>query len=241
MNKHLSKAAMSVSLLAMMMLSVATPAQASINKDIQISAGSESDGDSSVNGDIRVGSGAVVTGGLSTVNGSITVDSDATVRDVSTVNGSLEIEAGVTTKDLETVNGSITLDGNVDVDGGVEAVNGKIRMKAGSTVADDVSNVNGKINITATEIGGDLSTVSGNITLSDGAVVKGDLIVEEPSGWGWKNRKKPKIVIGPNSRVEGNIVLEQEVDLYISDSAEVGGVQGKMSMSDAMRFDGNSP
>jgi hypothetical protein len=36
-------------------------------------------------------------------------------------------------------------------------------------------------------------------------------------------------------------VLEREVKLYISDSAEVGGVEGKMSMSDAVRFSGDHP
>ena len=37
------------------------------------------------------------------------------------------------------------------------------------------------------------------------------------------------------------IRLEREVELYISESAEVGGVKGKMSMDDAVRFSGKKP
>ena len=52
----------------------------------------------------------------------------------------------------------------------------------------------------------------------------------------------PEIVIGPGSVVEGNIVLEREVKLYISESAEVGGIESDyMSMDDAIRFSGDSP
>jgi len=41
--------------------------------------------------------------------------------------------------------------------------------------------------------------------------------------------------------VEGVIDLEREVKLYISDSAEVGGVKGVMTMDDAVRFSGKRP
>ena len=58
--------------------------------------------------------------------------------------------------------------------------------------------------------------------------------------WG-KKRRTPKIIIGPNSTVAGNIELEQEVELYISESAEVGGVSGEMSIDDAVRFSGSTP
>ena len=95
----------------------------------------------------------------------------------------------------------------------------------------------------AAEIGGDLSTVNGDIDLEDRSVVKGDLIVEAPSGWysDKEKRRKPRVVIGPGSRVEGTIVLERKVELYISETAEVGGVSGEMTMDDAVRFSGERP
>ena len=72
--------------------------------------------------------------------------------------------------------------------------------------------------------------------------MKGNLRVERPSGWNnSRNNRKPRIVIGPGSRVEGIIILEREVELYISNTAEVGGVSGVMSLEDAERFDGARP
>jgi len=73
--------------------------------------------------------------------------------------------------------------------------------------------------------------------------LRGDIIVEKPGGWsfGFRKSRDPRVVIGPNSRVFGTIRLEREVKLYISDTAEVGGVEGVMSMSDAIRFSGVRP
>jgi hypothetical protein len=71
--------------------------------------------------------------------------------------------------------------------------------------------------------------------------VKGDLIVDKPSGWGRNKNSKPRIVIGPGSTIEGVIKLEHEVELYVSTTAKVGGVSGVMSMDDAIRFSGKTP
>ena len=67
--------------------------------------------------------------------------------------------------------------------------------------------------------------------------------IEKPHGFsnGDSTKNKPKIIIGPGSRVDGTIKLEREVELYISETAKVGGVTGEMSMDDAIRFKGNRP
>jgi len=244
MSKILSKNTITVGLLAVLALAIAAPVEAhSVNKSVKIGAGNTSNGDSSVNGSISVGNGAIVTGNLSTVNGRIRVDSDAQVEDVSTVNGSVRIDSGVTTENLSTVNGGIDVAENVTVEGEIEAVNGQIGVDRGSKVARDVSNVNGEIELTASTVGGDVSTVNGDIDLSDAAEVMGDIIVEKPNGWNWSSKKQrePEIVIGPGSRVHGNIRVERIVKLYISDTAEVGGVTGEMSIDDAVRFSGDRP
>ena len=49
------------------------------------------------------------------------------------------------------------------------------------------------------------------------------------------------MVIGPGSRVDGVIRAERDIKLYISESAQVGGVEGKVTMADAVRFDGARP
>ena len=179
---------------------------------------------------------------ISTVNGSIRIGDGATIRDAETVNGGLRVDDNVKSEDLSTVNGTIRVAEDVTVDGEVSTVNGKIEIGGGSKVANDLGNVNGSIELEGSMVGGNVSTVSGDIELSDGAVISGDLIVEKPGGWGWnKEDDIPRVVIGPGSRVEGTIRLERKVKLYISESAEVGGVEGEMSMADAVRFKGKRP
>jgi cytoskeletal protein CcmA (bactofilin family) len=95
--------------------------------------------------------------------------------------------------------------------------------------------------ISAAELGGNLTTVNGDVTLDNGARLHGNLTVEKAGGWRNNNSRKPKIIIGPGARVGGQIVVEREVELYISDSAEVGGVSGVMSMDQAVRFSGDRP
>ena len=244
MKNIISKSTITVSLLTVLALSVALPASAhSVNESVKIGAGDTSSGQSSVNGSISVGSGAIVTGNLSTVNGRIRIDSDATVEGVSTVNGSRRIDSGSKTESLSTVNGAIDVAENVTVDGEIETVNGGIDLGTGSNVRRSVSNINGEIDLRASTVGGDVSTISGDIKLSDSAEVMGDIIVEEPSGWNWTRKKSdvPEIVIGPGSKVHGEIRVARVVNLYISDSAEVGGVSGEMSMDDAVRFSGDRP
>lgn len=241
MAKFVTKSMFTVGLLVLLM---AVPAfGASINKSVRIDAGSDSRGATSVNGSISVGGGAVVNGGLKTVNGTIRVDSGAHIENASTVNGGLRLADMVEAGNLSTVNGSVKLGPNAVIEGEIKAVNGRISIEQGGRVRDDVGNVNGQIGLSGAEVGGNLSTVSGDIELADGSVVKGDLIVEKPSGWGWDRQKsrKPRIVIGPGCKVDGKIILEREVALFISESASVGGVEGEMSPDDAVRFSGKRP
>ena len=241
MARIMTKTVFTVGLLVMLM---AVPAFGmSMNKSVKIAAGSESDGASSVNGSISIGENAVVSGDVSTVNGTIRVGSGASIREASTVNGAVRISDNVKSEGLDTVNGSVTVGESVTVDGAIEAVNGSISIATGSTVASDISNVNGQIEISGAQVGGNVSTVSGDIYVVDGSVVKGGLLVEKPGGWNWSSKMKgqPMVVIGPGSSVVGIIDLEHEVKLFISTTAEVGGVTGVMSMDDAVRFSGENP
>ena len=241
MAKYATKTTFTVGLLILLM---AVPALgATVNKSIKIGDGEESRGATSVNGSITVGDNAVVTGALTTVNGKIIVDSGASIERAKTVNGGLRLADNVKAEDLTTVNGSMTVGENTSIDGDITGVNGRIELAKGVTVSQGISTVNGRIELTSTEVGGNIETVNGDVELAKGSVVMGDLVVEKPDGWNWGNKKsrKPRIVIGPGSRVEGKIELEREVELFISDSAEVGGVSGEMSMDDAVRFSGDQP
>jgi hypothetical protein len=167
------------------------------------------------------------------------------IEDAETVNGSIKISSGVKAEDIDGVNGAIRIGKKVTITGEVSVVNGMIAIDSGSKIANDVSNVNGEISITGAEIGGNLSTVNGDVALNDGANLRGDLTIEKPGGFNWndddEDDRMPRVTIGPGSKVGGNIIAEREIELYISDTAEVGGVSGVMSMDQAVRFSGKSP
>lgn len=212
------------------------------NKSIRIDDGAEASGQSTVNGSITVGRDANVDGSLETVNGTIRVGEGSRIESASTVNGSVRFASGVTAADVTSVNGSIRIEENSTIDGDVSVVNGKIELGKGSRVAEDVSNVNGEFQIIGAEIGGNLSTVNGDVWLMENTTLKGDLLVEKPGGFRRdRSNRKPKIVIGPGSSVGGDIRLEREVELYISDNATVGDIEGVMSLADAVRFSGPEP
>jgi len=241
MARLVTKTAFTIGLLVLLL---SVPALgASINKSVKVGAGEESGGATSVNGSITVGESATVTGNLKTVNGAIRIDEGANIQKASTVNGGLKLADNVKAEGLSTVNGGIRVGEESTIDGEITAVNGRITVEKGTSVSDNVGNVNGEIDLNGAVIDGDLSTVNGDIDLADGSVVKGDIIVEKPSGWSWGNgnKRKPRVVIGPGSRVEGTIMLEREVKLFISETADVGGVSGEMSMEDAVRFSGDRP
>lgn len=223
-------------------LATATASAGTVNKSIRIEAGTTADGASSVNGSVTVGDAATVTGDVSTVNGSIKVGDSASVSEVSTVNGSIRIGNGVQTQDIETVNGTIRAEGDVRVDGGVEAVNGKIEFGMNSQISRDIENVNGQISLDGTTLGGGISTVNGDITLDNGTRVGGDIVIEKPGGWFTKKKKRvPRITLGRDVVVEGEIITEREIEIYMHDSATVGGISGEASMNDVVRFSGNRP
>ena len=241
MNSIISKTRVAAALLA---LAMALPAQAgSVNKSIRVDAGGQSSGESTVNGSITIGDGATVSGSLSTVNGTIRINDNVRLDDAETVNGALRLGNDVTASDLDTVNGSIRVGERGTIEGGIDAVNGSIKAYPGTVVGRGVSNVNGEIELTGAEVGGNVSTVNGDILLDDGAAVLGDVVIEKPNQWNWGSRKskKPKVIIGPGSRVDGDIVAEREIELYISESAQVGGVRGEIGMDDAVRFSGDRP
>ena len=181
-----------------------------------------------VNGSITATAGQFY-GDLSTVNGGIDLQRGAKVEDVETVNGGIEAGDEVVARSVSTVNGGIRFGQRAQVDGDVETVNGGIFFDRGSNVRRGVSTVNGGIGLVDTDLGGGIETVNGDITVGVGSHVKGGIRVEKPTGnWGLRmgKPKVPRIVIGPNAVVEGNLVFEREVTLHVHQSARIGNVSG---------------
>jgi hypothetical protein len=189
-----------------------------------------------VNGSITIDA-AQQAGDLDTVNGGIHIGAGATTGDASTVNGGIQVGDNAHTGALETVNGGIRGGDALVVDGGVETVNGGIFLGRGSRVAKGVSTVNGAIGLVDTELGGGIETVSGDVTVGIGSHVRGGIKVEKPNnsfmGIRFGKSTPPRIIIGPNAVVDGPLVFEREVKLYIHATAKTGPITG----ATAVRFD----
>ena len=189
-----------------------------------------------VNGSITAEAGQAY-GDLGTVNGSIHIETGATTRDAETVNGSIKVGDNARTGDLSTVNGSIRIGSGLQSSGDIETVNGSVFVDRGGRLS-GVSTVNGAIGLVDSDLSGGIETVNGDITVGAGSHVKGGIKVEKPtSNWMPINigkRKPPRIIIGPNAVVEGALVFEREVKLYVHESARVGNITG----ATAVRYSG---
>lgn len=190
-----------------------------------------------VNGSITADAGQAY-GDLSTVNGSIRIEDGARTGDAETVNGSIRIGDNARTGGLETVNGSIRAESTLQADGDIETVNGSVFVGRGSKLG-GVSTVNGAIGLVDSDLSGGIETVSGDITVGAGSHVRGGIKVEKPtSNWmpiQMGDRKPPRVVIGPNAVVDGPLVFEREVALYVHQTARTGRITG----ATAVRYSGD--
>lgn len=181
-----------------------------------------------VNGGITAEAGQGY-GDLSTVNGGIRLERGASAEDVETVNGGVEAADEVSVRSVSTVNGAIRFGERARIAGEVETVNGGIFIDRGGNVQRDVSTVNGAIGLVDTDLAGGIETVNGDVTVGVGSHVKGGIRIEKPTGkWNirWGKPKVPRIVVGPDAVVEGDMVFEREVKLYVHRSARIGKVSG---------------
>lgn len=193
-----------------------------------------------VNGGITAEAGQQY-GDLGTVNGSIELGSGSRSDDVETVNDGITGGDDVQARSLSTVNGGIRLGERARIGGDIETVNGGIFVDRGGRVGGGASTVSGSIGLVDADLDGSIETVSGDITVGIGSRVKGGIRVEKPDNKGFSfhfgERKPPRIVIGPDAVVEGPLVFEREVTLYVHDSARIGKVTG----ATAIRFSTPTP
>ena len=192
-----------------------------------------------VNGRIEVGDGLEV-GNVRTTNGGISLGENIVAEEVRTTNGGIKIDSGSRVDSVRSTNGGVRLV-NTDVDGDVQTTNGGLKITDGSEIGGSVVTTNGGVYLEKVTVGKDVRLTQGKTTL-DNSVVKGDVIINESRGhnwslFGWGKHKKPIVIIGPNSEVKGDIIAKQDIELYIHESAKVGGVDG----AEAEYFSGNRP
>jgi DUF4097 and DUF4098 domain-containing protein YvlB len=208
-----------------------------VNGTIQIDAGQQAGDVETVNGSIRVESGASIED-ASTVNGSITLGDRVTAAKLDTVNGTIRLGDGVKARSMETVNGSLRVGTDSRIEHEVSAVNGSIDLAKNAEVGGKLSTVNGRMDLDAAHVVGRLETVNGNITVGADSRVDDGILVQKPnfSMLHWQH-KVPKIIIGPNATVQGTLKFEHEVELYVSDTAKVGRIEG----ATPIKFSGEHP
>ncbi len=191
-----------------------------------------------INGSIDIAAGERA-GNVNTVNGSVRIGERATVGEARTVNGRIKLAAEATAESLRTVNGAMELGRNAKVRGEVATVNGSLRLEPGAEVGGGVGNVNGRIELEGATIRGRIKTIGGDIKLTGPSRVAGGILVEKPKGWSGSmyQQRPPRIVIGPEAVVEGELVFEREVELLVSETAKIGKVVG----ATPRRFSGSQP
>lgn len=201
-----------------------------------------------VNGSVEIAAGVSVSD-ASTVNGAVRLGAGAKADKASTVNGSIQLAAGAHAGTADTVNGDITLGQNATVSGDASTVNGALSLAPGAAVNGALTNVNGPFEIDDAHVGHGLGTVSGDIHITGSAVVDGGIRVGKASGNGKNNHffgihfnvggsHVPRIVIDAGARVNGPLIFERPVKLYISDQAKVS---GPISGASAVKFSGATP
>ncbi|KIQ97330.1 hypothetical protein [Lysobacter sp. A03] len=180
---------------------------------------------SKVTGSINVEAGAHV-GSINTVNGSVDIGANSEVGNVATVNGSIKLANGVRAGQLSTVNGSIR-GGRETHAGSASTVNGQIFIDRGSDVSGNISTVNGAIGLVGTRVEGGIEMVNGDLTVGANSNVMGGIHYDKP-GFQWFSlgNKAPRVVVGPAAQVEGAMVFERDVELYVHESARIGKVTG---------------
>jgi len=218
------------------MLRYALPLLLVLNGSAAAAANEELDIDK-VNGSIHVPDNATA-GKLSTVNGGVRIGAGAHAKSAETVNGGIDVGSNATVDSLETVNGGLRIGDRVKIAKTVETVNGSITLDNGADVGGKLSNVNGGIHLDNAHVGGGIDTVSGDIEVGANSRVEGGIVVEADHSWFHiGSGRLQRIVIGPHATVQGALTFKREVELYVSDSATIGNVEG----AKPVKFSGDKP
>jgi hypothetical protein len=61
--------------------------------------------------------------------------------------------------------------------------------------------------------------------------VRGGIHVEKPHGFSFGRSRTPRIVIGPNAVVDGELRFDRTVELFVHQTAKIGPVTGATAQS----------
>jgi hypothetical protein len=187
---------------------------------------------------IRLAAGAEA-GDLHTVHGSIRIGERSKVGDVKTVDGEVVLAKGSRASSVRSLDGAVQLEEDAKLVHGVSTAGGSIVLDDHADVAGRVSSADGEIRLKNAHVGGGILTRRGNINVGSGSRVENGIRVKQSfclciDAGLFSN---PRIVIGPGAVVQGPLIFERKVTLYVSDTATIGDVVGATSV----RFSGLAP
>lgn len=183
---------------------------------------------STVNKGLDIPPGTEADANYSSVNGSLTVGAGSDIHgSCSTVNGGLRVGDDCTIDEVTTVNGGVRLGSGVRVLMSASTVNGSIKTGEGCAIGGDLTTVNGSISLTDGTVGKDIQSVNGDIHLSGKSEVMGDIVIRKAKNRRRWSDKTIDIYVKDQSVVRGDIRVEDkyaEVTVHIAPDAEVVGV-----------------
>jgi hypothetical protein len=181
----------------------------------------------------------VEAGNLHTLHGAIRIGERSKVGDVKTVDGAVVLAKGSRANSVRSLDGTVQLEEDAKIVHRVSTAGGSIVLDDHADVAGRVSTADGEIRLKNAHVGGGIVTRRGNINVGSGSRVENGIRVKRSfclciNAGLFSN---PRVVIGPGAVVQGPLVFERKVTLYVSDTATIGDVVGATSV----RFSGLSP
>lgn len=181
----------------------------------------------------------VEAGNLQTTHASIHIGERSKVGDVKTIDGEVVLGKGSRANSVRSLDGAVRLEEGVKIVHRVATAGGAILLDDHVDVAGPVSTADGEIRLESAHVGGGIITRRGNIHVGGGSRVENGIRVRRSfclciNGGSLTN---PRVVIGPGAVVQGALIFERKVTLYVSSTATIGEVVGATSV----RFSGVSP
>jgi DUF4097 and DUF4098 domain-containing protein YvlB len=213
---------------------------------VELETAAQADSVDTASGSVRLGPKALVLGRIDVASGSVTlgpgassgvidtgsggvdIGDSAVCRDIDTGSGSVTVGRAATTGGIDTGSGSVTVNPGARVLGAIDTGSGSVRA-TGATLQRGIDTGSGNITLSATVVSGDIYTTNGDVQLSVGTRVNGNLTVREKSCGGWFSfgcESRPTKVVIESGVSIGNITLRENVVLYVHPSARIGRVIG---------------
>lgn len=154
-----------------------------------------------------------------------------------TLTSDITLDPGARAASLDSLSGAITLGRGAHVSGNVSSDYGSLVLEPDSEVLGRLSSDGGSIRVDAARVGRGIATTSGDIDIGPDSRIDGGILVRKrgviglslgffqlgiPAG----RSTPPRVVIGPGATVSGQLRFKRKVQLFVSERATIGPVEG---------------